>query len=134
MTWAISMVQKLREFARPKSRPTNTNISIREMPVMISGFVMGMSVATFSVARSHLERSFMMPTEAAVPMTVEIAIADTARSRVLRTLCRVASSRSSSRYHFKEKPENTLRLLASLKENTKRMAMGANRKMKMIAV
>ena len=43
--WAMSMVQKLRLVPRPMSRPTKTNISIREIPVMISGFTMGMLVA-----------------------------------------------------------------------------------------
>ena len=40
----MSMVQKLRLVAAPKSRPTNTNMSIREMPVIISGFIMGILV------------------------------------------------------------------------------------------
>ena len=39
------MVQKFRLVAAPKSRPTNTNISISEMPVMMSGLIIGMFVA-----------------------------------------------------------------------------------------
>ena len=44
---AISIVQKLRLVPRPMSRPAKTNMSIREMPVMMSGFVMGMFVTVF---------------------------------------------------------------------------------------
>ena len=68
-----------------------------------------------------------MPTAAAVPMIVEITVAEAARTKVLRTASRVLRSFSSSRYHFREKPENTERLFASLKENTSSTRMGANR-------
>ncbi len=34
----------------PSSRPTNTNISMSEIPVMISGFIMGRFVTVFSAA------------------------------------------------------------------------------------
>ena len=80
------MVQKLSDWLKPMSRPAKTNMSISEMPVMMSGFVMGMSVTVLSVARSQRRRSRSMPTEAAVPMTVEITMALTASSSVLRTL------------------------------------------------
>ena len=75
-----------------------------------------------------------MPTAAAVPMTVEMIEALKARIRVFFRLIRVSPSFSSSRYHLKEKPENTDRLLLALKENTSRMTMGANRKAKISAV
>ena len=75
-----------------------------------------------------------MPTAAAVPMTVEISAAATARISVLRTALRVSVSRKSSRYHLREKPEKTERLLASLKEKTSKIAMGAKRKIIMSAV
>ena len=127
MTWAISMVQKLKLVDAPNSLPTKTNISIREIPVIISGLVMGMSVTVFITALDHLERSLLMPTAAAVPITVEIAVAEAARIRVLRRASRVLRSFSSSRYHFREKPENTERLFDSLKENTSSTRIGANR-------
>ena len=69
-----------------------------------------------------------MPTAAAVPITVEMAEAQQASSRVFFTAFRVSESRSSSLYQYREKPENTERLLDSLKENTSKMAMGAKRK------
>ena len=75
-----------------------------------------------------------MPTAAAVPMTVEMTEAETARISVLPTALSVSESRKSSRYHLREKPEKTERLLASLKEKTSRIAMGAKRKIIMRAV
>jgi hypothetical protein len=67
-------------------------------------------------------------------MTVAMQAAHIATIRVFFTAWRVSASRNSSTYHFREKPENTDRLRASLKENTSSMAMGANRKMKISAV
>ena len=95
---------------------------------------MGMFVTVFIAARSQRLRSLLMPTAAAVPMTVAMSEALTARISVLRTAFSVSPSRNSSRYHLREKPENTERLLASLKENTSRMAMGAKRKKKISTV
>ena len=69
-----------------------------------------------------------MPTAAAVPITVEISAAETARISVLRTAPSVSESRSSSVYQCREKPENTERLFDWLKEKTSRIAMGAKRK------
>ena len=68
-----------------------------------------------------------MPTAAAVPMTVETAAAEKARSTVFFTAFSVSASRKSSLYQYREKFENTERLFASLKEKTSRMAMGAKR-------
>lgn len=94
----MSMVQKFRLVAAPKSRPTKTNMSMREMPVMMSGLIMGMFVTVSQAARRARERRRKMPTAAAVPMTVDTAEAARARIRVLRTVERVSASRKSSRY------------------------------------
>ena len=48
---AISIVQKLRLVDMPNREPTNTNISISEMPVIMSGFIMGMFVTVSIAAR-----------------------------------------------------------------------------------
>ena len=94
----MSMVPKFRLVAAPKKRPTNTNISIREMPVMISGLIMGILVTLSIIERRALLRSLSMPTAAAVPITVEISDADIARISVLRTAFSVSESRNSSLY------------------------------------
>ena len=48
----MSSVQKLRELELPNSRPTNTNSSIRETPVTISGFIMGILVTSITEERT----------------------------------------------------------------------------------
>jgi len=132
VTWAASMVKKFRLVERPKSRPTKTNISMSEMPVMMSGFVMGMSVTVFMTVRYHLERSLFIPTAPRVPITVETAVAEAARSSVFFTDSRVLRSANSSSYHLRENPENTERLLPSLKEKISSTTMGAKRKTKIM--
>ena len=78
----MSMVPKFKLVRMPMSRPKKTNISIREMPVMISGFTMGRLVTVFMAAFMYLLRSLFMPTAAAVPMMVESSAAHRARIRV----------------------------------------------------
>ena len=130
----MSMVPKFKLVRMPMRRPKKTNISIREMPVMISGFTMGRLVTVFMAAFMYLLRSLFMPTAAAVPMMVESSAAHRARIRVLRRAPRVSSSWKSSLYQYRENPSSTERLLPLLKENTSMMRMGANRKRKSRAV
>ena len=101
---------------------------------MMSGLTMGISVTVFMAARYQRERRRLMPTAAKVPSSVEIAVADAARTSVFFSAASVLRSRKSSTYHFTEKSEKTERLLASLKEKTSRTAIGAKRKQKMIAL
>ena len=82
--WAIKMVPKFRLVAMPMRRPAKTNISIREIPVMISGFTMGRFVTVFMAAFIYLLRSLFMPTAAAVPMMVDRMAAQRARISVFR--------------------------------------------------
>ena len=130
----MSMVQKFRLVDRPMSRPAKTNMSIREIPVMMSGFTMGIFVTVFMAAFIYLLRSLLMPTAAAVPITVEMRAAHTASTRGFFKAPRVLVSWKSSLYQYREKPENTDRLLPLLKENTSRMMIGAKRKRKIRAV
>ena len=67
-----------------------------------------------------------------MPITVEIAVAESAKITVFLTASSVFRSLNSSSYHLNEKLENTERLFASLKEKTSKMAIGAKRKMKII--
>ena len=72
-------------------------------------------------------RSLFMPTAAAVPMTVDTTAAHSASTSVFRTAPSVSRVAEKLLYQFSEKPENTERLFASLKENTSSIAMGAKR-------
>ena len=134
VTWAMSIVIKLRLVEAPNSLPTKTNISINEIPVIISGFVIGMFVTVSIAVLYHLLRSLLMPTDAAVPRTEEIAVAEKASTSEFLSASSVLRSLSSSLYHLSENPLKTERLLPSLKENTSKIAIGANRNMKIIAV
>ena len=53
---AIRSVMNESEFAAPTRRPTNTNRSMRDTPVTISGFIMGMFVTMSSVFFHHFLR------------------------------------------------------------------------------
>ena len=75
-----------------------------------------------------------MPTAAAVPIAVEMSAALTASTSVFFTDSSVSESRNSSSYQWNEKPEKTDRLLASLKEKTRRIRIGAKRKSMMSPV
>ena len=70
-------------------RAANTNSSIREIPVTMSGFIMGMFVTVITALRSRLERILWMSTAARVPMTVASTAASTESTRVLRKACSV---------------------------------------------
>ena len=102
--------------------------------MMISGFTIGMFVTVSIAERSQRRRSLLMPTAAAVPMAVDTTAAQSARMRVFLRELRVTLSLNSSAYHLREAPSMTERLFAPLKENTMSMAMGAKRKMRIIAV
>ena len=93
---AASIDQKPRLVDAPSSRPKNTNMSISEMPVMMSGFITGMSVAVSSAARRYLLRIRFMPTAAAVPIAVDTSDATTARMSVFLSALSVSPSRNSS--------------------------------------
>ena len=52
----MSNVQKLSELFAPISRPINTKSSIRDTPVTMSGFIIGMFVTVFKVVFQPRER------------------------------------------------------------------------------
>ena len=110
----------------PNSPTANTNSSIRETPVTISGFTMG-KLVTFIIMRRGSFFMELMPMAAMVPSTVEPMAAATAMMRVLRRASRISRSSKSFWYHFREKPLHTVRLAVSvsLKENTTSTRMGA---------
>ena len=134
VTWAMSIVRKLRLVEAPKSLPTNTNISIREIPVIISGFVIGIFVTVSIAVLYHRLRSLLMPTDAIVPRNTDIAVAENASTSEFLSASSVFASLNSSLYHFSEKPVKTERLLPSLNENIRSMIIGVNRKANIMAV
>ena len=114
---ATSKVPKPSE--KPSRFPVNTNSSIRETPVMMSALVMGMLLMVMSRLRG---RRFMekKPMAAAVPRMVAMTEASTDTVSVVLKADRISSSWNSSVYQWKEKPDQTVRLLESLKEKMMR--------------
>ena len=105
--WAMSRLQNDREVAQPIHRPMNTNSSISDTPVTMSGFIMGMLVTVITVWDSSRERMRWMPTAAMVPMTVATLAESTAKIRVLRRAVMVSELEKTSPYQYSEKPEKT---------------------------
>ena len=113
---------------------TNTNSSIRETPVTISGLTIGKFV-TFITRRFRHFFILLMPMAAAVPSTVANIAATRA---IIRVFFRASSSIRSSNiwtYHLKVKPDQTVLLFVaeSLKEKTIRTTIGAYKKIKIKA-
>ena len=112
----ISMVQKLSPVNPRRNFPTNTNISIREIPVIISGLIIGISVIVLNVLRNHRVWRRSIPQAAAVPITADNRVALVASSNEFFTDSKVFLSFKSSKYHRKDPPENTDKLFAELRE------------------
>ena len=124
---AMSMVPKFRLEEAPKSLPTNTNMSMRDIPVMISGFTIGMFVVVSMAVFRNLFLRLFIPTAAAVPRTVDMTDAESARMRVFLRDPRVSESLKSSLYQNREGSEKTERLFEPLNENTRSISIGAKR-------
>ena len=75
-----------------------------------------------------------MPTDAIVPSTTAIVVAENARISEFLSASSVFASFKSSLYQRSEKPENTDKLLPALKEKISRIIIGANRKANIIPV
>ncbi len=67
----------------------------------------------------------LIPTAAAVPITIEITEETTAKTSVFLNAARVVVSLNSSPYHLSEKPVITLVLADALNESTIITSMGA---------
>ena len=80
-------VPKPRASVTPISLAQKTNRSIIEIPVTISGFIIGILVTPITVFLTNLFLKTLIPTAAAVPITVAISDDETASIRVfLRAL------------------------------------------------
>ena len=95
---ATSTVAKLRLAAPASLTQTKTNSSIIEIPVTISGFIIGMLVTVMIALFAARLFNLKIPTAATVPITVAISEDDTASRSVFFSAASVAPSRNSSRY------------------------------------
>ena len=104
--------------------------SIREMPVTISAFSMGMLVTPIMVVRNFRCMDWI-PIAAAVPMTVAIRADRRAMIRVVYRAFIICSFLNSSTYHWMVNPPHLERVLDLLKDSTIKVTMGAYRSTKM---
>ena len=125
MIWEISTVKNPRDSESPKSLPTNMNSSIREIPVTISAFIIGICVTDIMIFLGILRLIAVMPTAAAVPSTVEIKAEDTAIIKVCCSALIIAVSDVSPAYQRVEKPFITQTLPLPLNEKITMTATGA---------
>ena len=114
---------------KPNLAPRLKNRSIREIPVTISAFSMGIFVIPIRIVR--LVR-FMdcMAIQAIVPMKVAISADNTASASVFHRACMICSFWNRAAYHLVVKPPHFARVLLALKESTIKVTMGAYKKIK----
>ena len=131
MIWAANRdpIPRLRP---PNTLTADTNSSISETPVTISGFTMG-KLVIFIMMRLGNRFMPLIPMAATVPRTVDTAAETTAISSVLRRASMISRSSNSFRYQRRENPPHTTRLpvSVSLKENTISTKIGAYKKRNM---
>ena len=101
----------------------NTNRSIRDTPVTISGLMIGIFVMFITIAFGTFFMLFM-PMAARVPRTVETMLAITAIISVFTRDEIMISFWKSFLYQSRVKPLNTLLLFDSLNEKTISTNMG----------
>ena len=95
-----------------------------EIPVTISGFIIGILVTELIKPLTYLLRILRRPSAAIVPITVERQADATARINVFFRAVKVAALLKSSRYQYSEKPVKTPVLLVLLKEKSIKTRIG----------
>ena len=98
--------------------------SIIDIPVTISGFIIGTLVTDVMEVLRILLLILYIPSAAAVPITVARRAERIARTRVLRRAVNASGDEKSSAYHFKVKPVNTEVLSDLLKEKSISVSIG----------
>ena len=116
--WANKIVEK------PREKRNAMNRSIREIPVTISAFSIGMFVTPIINVRNLL-LSACIPIAAAVPITVAIRAESRAMMSVVYKAFMICSLRNSSTYHFVVNPPHFERDLDALKESIIKVTIGA---------
>ena len=122
--WDSSIVPK------PNRSPMLMKRSMREIPVTISAFNMGILVIPMTTVRERFFR-FIMAIQAMVPTTVATRDAISAIAKVLNNACRISLFLNKAMYHFRVKPPHFALVLLALKDSTIRVAIGAYKNTKM---
>jgi hypothetical protein len=119
--WASNTVVK------PKVKPTLIKRSIKEIPVTISAFNIGIFVMPIKIARPFFF-ILRIARQAIVPINVAKREAKKAIINVLYNAVKITSSSKSARYHLKVNPPHFARVLLALKDKTISVAIGAYKK------
>ena len=122
MIWAIRTVLK------PREMPKAIKASIREIPVTISEFSIGILFIDMTMLRGSC-RMLRMPMAAAVPRMVATRAEIRAIRSVLFRALMMARSANIPEYHLVVKPPQRVRDFVLLKESTIMVKIGAYRKM-----
>ncbi len=109
---------------KPNLTPKKMNTSIREIPVTISAFSMGIFVMPIQKVFPFLFMESIARQES-VPIMVAMIADKVAIASVLKKACNMASLLKSETYHFVVKPPHLALDLLELKERTISVAMGA---------
>ena len=122
---AIKTVKKPSDSLIPMNLPIKTNKSIKEIPVTISAFIIGILVTDITRLCEIFLRSDKIPTLAAVPIIVDKIADKTAIIRVCSKACSIVGLEDNSIYQSSEKPSKTQTLPEELKEKITITAIGA---------
>lgn len=109
------------------------NASIREMPVTMSAFSMGILVIPMITVRGSA-RMLLMATEAAVPMIVAARADTNAISRVVYSALIMGRLSNICTYQSRVNPPHWVLDLERLKERTIMVKIGAYKKTRMITI
>lgn len=107
----------------PRENLNAINRSIRDMPVTMSAFSIGIFVTPMKRVR-NLGFIAWMPMDAAVPMTVAARAETRAMIRVVYRAFIISWFWNRETYHFPVKPPHFARVLALLKDRTIKVTMG----------
>ena len=118
---------------KPRVKFKATKINIKEIPVTISAFNIGIFVIAISMVLGVLFMLFIA-IAAAVPRIVAIRAEEKAMIRVVYRADIMDSFCKSSEYHFKVKPPHFALDLEALKERTIRMIIGAYKNNKIVPI
>ena len=117
---------------KPRDIPNAIKVSIREIPVTISAFSMGILVIPIMIVLG-VRVILLIAIAATVPIMVAISAESTAITRVLESASMILRLSNIWVYHCRVKPPHCVRDFDLLKDSTIMVAMGAYRKINMRA-
>ena len=128
----LNVICAISTVLNPREMPNAINASIREIPVTISEFSIGMLLIPMTMVRG-IRFMLLMPMAAIVPMTVAIRADANAMSSVLFKAFMMAESWNICVYQRVVKPPQTVLDFVLLKDKTIMVTIGMYKKSRMSA-